>query len=131
MAGFDELLVDISCPKCGVLLHDFPLQYKFGRPEARQVRLGARIDWGDVSILKRLPSRLSLVYGFPGQRRVVASGYATPCPSCGYSGDCEFGRRGMWHFEIFVENDVLVAFNLCTGTYDEALREDYSLVLEP
>lgn len=107
MGAFNTVRILGTCPSCKNEVN-LEVQFKYGDVWQHHYQIGDVIKWGGNDI------------GKPALRKVIVEGFAV-CPTC----DSELD------YEVWLENDKIVAIKLASGTYDLASSpEVYSVTLK-
>lgn len=109
MSAFNILICEQRCANCGQAV-EARLQFKYGDTWQLEYRIGDRLSWGGNAI------------GRPNMRSVVLNAAADNCPQCKYDISEDF--------EIFLEDDTIVAARQATGLYDFSIQGASFIVIK-
>jgi hypothetical protein len=109
MGAFNTVETRLTCPSCACELN-INVQFKYGHSRQYAYHIGDVLYWHPLG---------NADDGTPGHRKVVVHG-VTDCPVCGNE----------LEFEVWLENDRIVAVKLATGAYDFVAARDTYIVVE-
>jgi hypothetical protein len=105
VAAFNSVVDLVDCPGCGAT-REREAQFRYGEVRQHMFRFGDHVKWARRSV------------GAPHTPRVVAAGWLTECPQCGWEGQCE----------LLIADDIIEAVRAWTFMPDLVLGADFEVV---
>lgn len=108
MGAYNTVKAQQICPTCGNLV-TFAIQFKYGDVWQYDYHIGDFLTWGGNAI------------GVPGHKRVVVDAIAENCSVCRSEGP---------EFELYLEDDQIIAVKPFSNTHDFVACQESYIVLE-